>query len=105
MPMTGDLLQAARVLTGLSVNDLAGKCGLSPKTIGRLEDRGDEELDVGPVTQDDTDTLRKLRRVLEEEGVEFLEDGTPGVRLRPSAVDEAIEESVPVDEVTAANDT
>lgn len=105
MPMTGDLLQAARVLTGLSVGDLAEKCGLSAKTIGRLEDRGDEELDVGTVTQDDTDTLRKVRSVLEQEGVEFLEDGSPGVRLRPSAIDDAIEESVPVEEVTTANDT
>jgi transcriptional regulator with XRE-family HTH domain len=105
MPMTGDLIQAARVLTGLSVNDLADKCGLHPKTIGRMEDRGDEELDVGPVTQDDTEALRKLRRALEQEGVEFLEDGTPGVRLRPSAVDDALEESVPVEEVTTANDT
>jgi transcriptional regulator with XRE-family HTH domain len=105
MPMTGDLLQAARVLTGLSVGDLAERCGLSAKTIGRLEDKGEEELDVGAVSNEDTEAVRRVRTALEQEGVEFLEDGTPGVRLRPSAVDEALEESVPIDEVTAANDT
>ncbi len=104
MPMTGDLLQAARVLTGVSIEDLAAKAGLPPKVVGSLEDRGEAEVDVGSVTPADEQVLTRLRRALEGAGVEFLEGGTPGVRLRPSAANGELEEGLPVDEITAQND-
>jgi phosphoserine phosphatase len=102
MPMTGDLLQAARVLTGLSVDDLAARSGVPARVVGRFEDSGEGEVDVGAVAQEDVAALSRLRTTLEQAGVEFLDDGTPGVRLRPGT--SGGEEGIPVEEVTTQND-
>ncbi|WP_363261783.1 hypothetical protein [Mesorhizobium sp.] len=45
-------------------------------TISAMEKRGAEGLTSG------LDKIRSVMQVLEEEGIEFLNHGSPGVRLR-----------------------
>lgn len=73
---TGNQLRAARALAGIEQTRLAEKSGVSVNTIRNMEARGAEEI-TGGVT-----TLRRVQVALEAEGVEFLNHGQPGVRLR-----------------------
>ena len=68
-------LRAARALLGWSQERLAEASGVSVPTIKRLEP-GEGLL------QTRVDTLDKLRRALEAEGVSFTNGGEPGVKLR-----------------------
>lgn len=68
-------LRAARALLGWSQERLAEASGVSVPTIKRLEPG--EGL-----VQTRVDTLEKLRRALEAEGVSFTNGGEPGVKLR-----------------------
>lgn len=68
-------IKAARALLGWSQDDLADHSGVSAPTIGRLEAEGGE---IGGRT----DTEQKIRRALEKAGIEFLNGGQPGVRLK-----------------------
>jgi transcriptional regulator with XRE-family HTH domain len=73
--LTSDQLRMARAALRMSVNDLAALAGVSKGTIARIE--------VGYTAY--TLTLRRLREVLEEAGVIFIEedDGAGhGVRLK-----------------------
>lgn len=70
MRLTAAQIRAARAAAKLSVRTLAESSGVSPNTIVRLE-QGYDALG---------DTWDKVRRTLEEAGVEFGEDGW--VRLR-----------------------
>jgi DNA-binding XRE family transcriptional regulator len=76
MLVTGNQLKAARALTGLDQATLAKSASLSPNTISAMEKRGAETLTSG------LDTIRAITRALEAAGVELLNDGRPGVRLR-----------------------
>jgi transcriptional regulator with XRE-family HTH domain len=71
----GKQLRAARALLGWSQNELAKKSRVALGTIRRMEDFDDA---VGART----DTLAKVVNVLETAGIEFLDDGKPGVRMR-----------------------
>ncbi|WP_322430501.1 hypothetical protein [Labrys sp. ZIDIC5] len=55
---------------------LAARAGVNINTIGSMEKRGANTLTSG------LDKIRAVQMVLEEAGVEFLNHGRPGVRLR-----------------------
>jgi transcriptional regulator with XRE-family HTH domain len=77
--LTPAQLRAARSLVGYSREDLAAKSGVAAVTIKGFELLGADSK---------ISTLNKLRRALEQAGVEFIDegsksdDGGPGVRLR-----------------------
>ncbi|KAA2241188.1 helix-turn-helix transcriptional regulator [Salinarimonas soli] len=76
MLSTGNQLKAARALIGMDQNALADRAGVNVNTIRNMEARGPQGLTSG------LDTVRKVQAALEEVGVEFLNHGRPGVRLR-----------------------
>lgn len=76
MLTTGNQLKAARALAGLDQGELARRAGVNVNTIGAMEKRGAEMLTSG------LDKITAVMRALEEAGVEFLNHGQPGVRLR-----------------------
>jgi len=76
MLTTGYQLAAARALIGMDQVDLAGKAGLSANTIRNME--GSK---AGPIAGRAQNVVA-VQKVLEEAGVEFLNHGQPGVRLR-----------------------
>ena len=67
----------ARAALQWSVRELAARVGVNPNTVSRYENGADAR----------GETLRKLRRSLEEGGVVFIDEngGGPGVRLRDRA--------------------
>lgn len=68
-------LRAARALIGWEQEQLAQKAGVAVNTIRRMESiEGDIRCN--------TTTLRKVQLALEKSGIEFLNHGAPGVRLR-----------------------
>ncbi|MEZ2132865.1 MULTISPECIES: hypothetical protein [unclassified Sinorhizobium] len=78
MLTTGNQLRAARALADMDQGTLAKRAGLNINTIGAMEKRGSEVLTSG------LDKIQAVMRVLESEGIEFLNHGQPGVRLRKS---------------------
>jgi transcriptional regulator with XRE-family HTH domain len=76
MNFSGNQLRAARALLGLDQEALAQKVGVSDNTIRNMEARGSEAVGGFVSTRD------KVREALEEMGIEFLNDNSPGVRLR-----------------------
>ncbi|MFG1263632.1 helix-turn-helix transcriptional regulator [Xanthobacter aminoxidans] len=79
MLTTGNQLKAARALAGLDQSELARRAGVNINTIGAMEKRGPEMLTSG------LDKITAVMRALEDAGVEFLNHGRPGVRLKGSA--------------------
>ena len=77
MLTTGNQLKAARALAGLDQIALAELAKISPNTISAMEKRGAETLTSG------LDTIRAIMVALEANGVELLNHGQPGVRLKP----------------------
>ena len=75
MIITGKHIAAARGLLGLSPQALAEMSSVHPKTIARFENG---QNDPRPAT------VAMLQRALEDRGIEFMNGGEPGVRLRPS---------------------
>ncbi len=61
---------------GWEQTDLAKKSGVAISTVRRMESFYDE---IGARTA----TLSLVIKALERAGIEFLDDGSPGVRLRP----------------------
>ena len=78
MEFSGNQLRAARALLGLDQEALAEKVGVSDNTIRNMEARGAEP--VGGFAS----TRNKVREALEGMGIEFQNDGSPGVRDRLS---------------------
>ena len=76
MLTTGHQLKAARALAGMDQRTVAERARLSVNTIVSMEKRGPETLTSS------LGTIRAVMAVLEAEGIEFLSDGGPGVRLR-----------------------
>lgn len=75
MLTTGNQLKAARALAGMDQGTLAKKAGVNINTIGSMEKRGAEVLTSG------LDKIQAVMKVLEAEGIEFLNHGKPGVRI------------------------
>ena len=76
MIFSGNQLRAARALLGLDQEVLAEKVGVSDNTIRNMEACGAEPVGGFASTRD------KVRAALEGLGIEFLNGGEPGVRLR-----------------------
>jgi transcriptional regulator with XRE-family HTH domain len=72
MTFTADHCRMARAGLRLGVRELADLAGVSTDTISRLE-RGEGLKES---------TLEAIQRVLEAAGVEFLNHGRPGVRIK-----------------------
>ena len=70
-------LRAARALLEWNQKDLARASGLSLPTIQRMETIGLQRSSAGNVD--------KVQRTLEDAGIEFLNGGAPGIRLRRSS--------------------
>ena len=75
MIITGRQLRAARALLGMEQIELAKRARVAIGTIRRMESF-DEEVGAR------TSTLSQVQKALEQAGVEFLNDGQPGVRLK-----------------------
>ena len=71
-------IRAARALLGISAADLAERSGVTWKTVQRFES-------AKGVPPSRAGTLERVRRALEDAGVEFLGDpeASPGVQLKP----------------------
>jgi len=76
MDFSGNQLRAARALLGLDQNDFAEAVGVSINTVRTMEARGSKAVGGFASTRD------KVREALEAMGIEFLNDGSPGVWLR-----------------------
>ena len=75
MVITGRHIAAARGLLDLTVAELAEMASVHPKTIERFEKATQEPRPA---------TIAVIQRALEDRGIEFMNGGEPGVRLRPS---------------------
>ena len=73
--LTGAQIRMARGYLRLSVREFADAAGVSPATIKRME-----EVDDVPSAL--ADNLAKVQRTFEAAGVEFTNNGEPGVKLR-----------------------
>jgi transcriptional regulator with XRE-family HTH domain len=71
-------IKAARALAQMEQRELAARSGVSIPTIKRME-AGD-----GPV-RGTYGNVAAIVAVLESAGIEFLDNDSPGVRLRPGA--------------------
>lgn len=69
-------MRAARALVGMDQAKLAKRAGVNINTIRNMEARGAQMLTSG------LDTIRAVMAALETAGVEFLDEGRPGVRLK-----------------------
>ncbi len=76
MLTTGNQLRAARGLVAMDQVTLAERSKVSANTIRSMEGKGAAVLTSG------LDTVRAVQSALEAAGVEFLNHGRPGVRLR-----------------------
>lgn len=74
--LLGRHVRAARGLLGWTIAELAARSGVAVATLSRWENRKQKPRHS---TEDE------VRRVLEEQGIEFTNDDGPGVRLRPPA--------------------
>jgi transcriptional regulator with XRE-family HTH domain len=70
--MTGQQCRMARAALNMGVRDLAKLAKVATGTITRLE--AGEELKPR--------TVEAIRAALEKKGIEFINDGAPGVRVR-----------------------
>lgn len=80
MLCTGNQLAAARALAGVDQVTLAKAAEVSATTIRNLESNGPYPLSGR------ADTVRRIQIALERLGIEFLDHGRPGVRLRKSPI-------------------
>ncbi len=76
MLTTGNQLKAARALAGLDQAKLADRAGVNVNTIRNMESK------AGGTLTSALDIVRRVQSALEAAGVEFLNHGRPGVRLR-----------------------
>ncbi len=68
-------IRAARGLLGWSADELAGRAGVEPSAVRRMEG-------CNRAVRGSFPPLKKVKRALEKEGVEFLdESGAFGVRV------------------------
>jgi len=81
MLATGNQLRAARALVGMDQTTLARAAQVNINTIGSMEGRGSAVLTSG------LDKIKAVMAALEAAGVEFLNDGRPGVRMRAPTIE------------------
>lgn len=73
---TGNQLKAARSLIGVEQAEVAELAGVNVNTIRSMEGAAADPI-AGRA-----ENVQKVQRVLENKGVEFLNHGQPGVRLK-----------------------
>ena len=78
MLTTGNQLRAARALANMTQVRLAELAGINANTVRDMEAKGEDPLTSA------YQTVLAVQRALEAEGIEFLNGGSPGVRLRPA---------------------
>jgi transcriptional regulator with XRE-family HTH domain len=76
MLSTGNQLRAARALAGIDQADLATRAGVHVNTVRAMEGKGEAMLKSA------LDVVTRVQSALEAAGVEFLNHGQPGVRLK-----------------------
>jgi transcriptional regulator with XRE-family HTH domain len=76
MLTTGNQLKAARALIGLDQSGLSERAGVNVNTIRNMEAAG-----AGAIAGR-AQNVQTVQRVLEDVGIEFLNHGQPGVRLK-----------------------
>jgi hypothetical protein len=86
--VTGNQLKAARALAGVDQQQVADAAEINVNTVRNMEARGAEPITSSAVT------VRNVQLALEAWGIEFLNHGQPGVRLRKPAA-ESIHASEP----------
>ncbi len=79
MLLIGNQLKAGRMLAEIDQQELADAASVHVNTIRKMEAKGRAEITSA------ADVLRRVQSALERFGVEFLDEGHPGVRLRPGA--------------------
>lgn len=79
MLTTGNQLRAARALVNMDQGGLAKAAGVNINTISSMEKKAEATLTSG------LDVVRRVQVALEAAGVEFLNHGRPGVRLKNEA--------------------
>ena len=88
--VTGNQLKAARALAGVDQQQVAEAAKVNVNTIRNMEADGVEPITSGAVT------VRNVQMALESCGIEFLNHGQPGVRLRdPGATPTELAARVP----------
>lgn len=75
MTLTPKHVISARGLLGWNQSDLARAAGIARGTIARFELGQDPPLNQ--------DSIERIQLALEQQGIEFMNSGSPGVRLRP----------------------
>jgi transcriptional regulator with XRE-family HTH domain len=85
MLTTGNQLKAARALIELDQGQVAALANVNVNTIRNMESAGSGQI-AGRAQ-----TVQLVQRVLENAGIEFLNHGSPGVRLRKRMSDEEVE--------------
>ena len=78
MLTTGNQLKAARALVGMEQAQLATASEIHVNTIRRMEASGSGPIDGR------AQSVQAVQRALERAGIEFLNHGNPGVRLKGS---------------------
>ena len=63
-------------MLGMEQTDLATRADLHVNTIRKMEGKGSAEITSG------ADIVRRVQSALEAAGIDFLNHGRPGVRLR-----------------------
>ncbi|TPK04589.1 hypothetical protein FJ872_27400 [Mesorhizobium sp. B2-5-9] len=76
MLTTGNQLKAARALIGMEQQEVAVVAGVHVNTIRSMEAAG-----AAPIAGR-AQNVQAVQRALEAAGIEFLNHGSPGVRLR-----------------------
>lgn len=76
MLTTGNQLKAARALAGVEQTALADAAGVHVNTVRAMEGSG-----ASPIAGR-AQNVQAVQRALESYGIEFLNHGSPGVRLR-----------------------
>lgn len=76
MLATGNQLRAARSLIGMEQSELAERADVNVNTIRSMEKSGAEGIAGRGAS------IRAVQKALEAAGIEFLNHGQPGVRLR-----------------------
>ncbi|MGH2341819.1 hypothetical protein ACRC7T_10065 [Segnochrobactraceae bacterium EtOH-i3] len=76
MLTTGNQLKAARALIGIDQTEVAMRAGVNVNTVRNMEASGSGAISGR------AQNVQAVQRALEEVGIEFLNHGHPGVRLR-----------------------
>ncbi|WP_128925767.1 helix-turn-helix domain-containing protein [Bradyrhizobium guangxiense] len=76
MLSTGNQLRAARALADMDQGALAEAAGVNVNTIRNMEASKDETIKAN------NQTVVAVQKALEQAGIEFLNHGQPGVRLK-----------------------